>query len=66
MIDADLGISYLPEIAAGSTLLRNTRVRLHPLHDDNYRTIGLAWRKGSGRAEEFRLLGELLSAQRPG
>ena len=65
MIDADLGISYLPEIAAASTLLRNTRVRLHPLHDDSYRTIGLAWRKGSARENEFRLLGELLSAQRP-
>jgi len=61
MIDADLGISYLPEMAASSSLLRNTRVRLHPMRDDNYRTIGLAWRKGSSRESEFRLLGELLN-----
>jgi LysR family hydrogen peroxide-inducible transcriptional activator len=65
MIDADLGISYLPEIAAGSSLLRNTRVSLHPLQDKNYRTIGLAWRKGSTREAEFRLLGELLQSGQP-
>ena len=58
MIDADLGITYLPEMARGSTLLRNTRVRLWPLGERSYRTIGLAWRKGSRRADEFRLLGE--------
>ena len=58
MIDADLGITYLPEMARGSALLRNTRVRLWPLGERSYRTIGLAWRKGSRRAEEFRLLGE--------
>ena len=64
MVDADLGITYLPEMAAGSTLLRNTRVRMYPLGDRSYRTIGLAWRKGSARAEEFRLLGDFLSSHR--
>lgn len=61
MIDADLGITYLPEMAEGSALLRNTRVKLHPIGDRSYRTVGLAWRKGSARAEEFRLLGEFLT-----
>ncbi len=60
MIDADLGISFLPEMARGSTLLRNTRVRLHSLNDGSYRNIGLAWRKGSRRIEEFQLLGEFV------
>lgn len=60
MVDADLGITFLPEMARGSTLLRNTRVRLWPLGERSYRTIGLAWRKGSRRADEFRLLGEFL------
>ena len=60
MVDADLGITFLPEMAEKSALLRNTRVRLYPIRDDSYRTIGLAWRKGSGRAEEFTLLGEFL------
>jgi LysR family transcriptional regulator, hydrogen peroxide-inducible genes activator len=60
MVDADLGITFLPEMAEKSALLRNTRVRLYPMREESYRTIGLAWRKGSGRAEEFRLLGEFL------
>jgi LysR family hydrogen peroxide-inducible transcriptional activator len=65
MVDADLGITFLPEMAAGSALLRNTKVRLYPLGEKSYRSIGLAWRKGSGRAEEFRLFGEIVSASRP-
>ncbi len=65
MVDADLGITFLPEIAEGSAILRKTRVRLYPLQDSSYRTIGLAWRKGSARGEEFRLLGELITRLRP-
>ena len=64
MIDADLGISFLPEMAQGSSLLRDTRVELHPVDDKSYRTIGLAWRKGSARVEEFRLLGDFLRDNR--
>lgn len=60
MIDADLGISYLPEMAEGSAILRNTKVRMYPMRDRPHRTIGLAWRKGSARAEEFALLGDFL------
>jgi LysR family hydrogen peroxide-inducible transcriptional activator len=60
MVDADLGITYLPEIAAGSAMLRNTRVKLFPIGDNSYRTVGLAWRKGSARKEEFRLFGKFL------
>lgn len=60
MIDADLGISFLPEMARGSSLLRNTRVRLHSMSDKSYRTIGIAWRKGSQRADEFQLLGDFV------
>jgi len=29
----------------------------------SYRTIGLVWRKGSRRADEFRLLGRFLRRQ---
>jgi LysR family transcriptional regulator, hydrogen peroxide-inducible genes activator len=60
MVDADLGITYLPEMAEGSAMLRNTRVKLYPIGDGSYRTIGLAWRKGSARNEEFRLFGTFL------
>ena len=64
MVDADLGITFLPEMARGSALLRNTRVRLHALKDKSYRTIGLAWRKGSRRSDEFRLLGDFICDNR--
>jgi LysR family hydrogen peroxide-inducible transcriptional activator len=64
MVDADLGITFLPEMARDSSLLRNTRVKLWQMSESSYRTIGLAWRKGSRRGEEFRLLGDFLCAQR--
>jgi LysR family hydrogen peroxide-inducible transcriptional activator len=62
MVDADLGVTFLPEMARGSSLLRNTRVKLHSIGDRSYRTIGLVWRKGSRRVEEFRLLGDFIRA----
>ncbi|HSG96539.1 MAG TPA: hydrogen peroxide-inducible genes activator [Woeseiaceae bacterium] len=65
MVDADLGITFLPEMAQGSALLRNTRVRLWPMSESSYRTIGLTWRKGSRRVDEFRLLGDFLREHRP-
>jgi LysR family hydrogen peroxide-inducible transcriptional activator len=64
MVDADLGITFLPEMARGSSLLGNTNVTLHSMSEQSYRTIGLVWRKGSRRAEEFRLLGEFLREHR--
>ncbi len=60
MVDADLGITFLPEMARESALLRNTSVRLWPLGERSYRTVGLVWRKGSRRVDEFKLLGEFL------
>ena len=64
MIDADLGISFLPEMSRGSSLLGNTRVRLHPLRERSFRNIGMAWRKGSRRVDEFQLLGEFVRDNR--
>lgn len=60
MVDADLGITFLPAMAEGSALLRNTRVNTYPLRDRSYREIALAWRKGSARAAEFGRLGDLI------
>lgn len=64
MVDADLGITFLPEMARGSSLLGNTRVKLYELAELSYRQIGLAWRKGSNRFEEFNLLGKFLQENR--
>ncbi|MCC7413220.1 MAG: LysR family transcriptional regulator [Gammaproteobacteria bacterium] len=64
MVDADLGVTYLPEMAEGTPLLKGTRIRTYPLTDTSYREIGLVWRKGSARGPEFRQLGELIVAHR--
>jgi LysR family hydrogen peroxide-inducible transcriptional activator len=64
MVDADLGITFLPEMARGSTLLRNTRVGLQALSDNSYRNIGMVWRKGSRRSDEFQLLGNFIRDNR--
>jgi LysR family hydrogen peroxide-inducible transcriptional activator len=64
MVDADLGITFLPEMARGSAILRNTRVRLYPLGKKSYREVGLGWRKGSDRADEFRTLGQFIEDHR--
>jgi LysR family hydrogen peroxide-inducible transcriptional activator len=61
MVDADLGITYLPEMAVGSALLQNTKVKTFALSGSSYRTIGLAWRRGSARRDEFLMLGEFLT-----
>ena len=64
MVDADLGITFLPAMAEGSPLLANTRVKTYPLDKDAYREIGLVWRRGSRKAAEFRQLAEFIRAQR--
>ncbi len=65
MVDADLGITFLPAMAEGSSLLADTQVRTYPLDKGAYREIGLVWRRGSARGAEFRMLGELVQRHRP-
>ncbi|MBT8136304.1 MAG: hydrogen peroxide-inducible genes activator [Gammaproteobacteria bacterium] len=61
MVDSDLGITYLPQMAMGTALLRGTRVKTLPLPAKSvYRDIGLAWRSGSRRQTEFELLGNFI------
>ncbi len=60
MVDADLGITYLPAMAQGSALLAGTRVKTAPLSNRSFREVGLAWRRGSARDEEFSALGEFI------
>lgn len=60
MVDSDLGISFIPEMAKGSTLLKNTQVSLHEMSKSYVRQIALAWRASSARGEEFTQLGKLM------
>ncbi|MDX1507815.1 MAG: hydrogen peroxide-inducible genes activator [Woeseiaceae bacterium] len=61
MVDADMGITFLPEMARDSAMLRTTRVRMSDIDDASARQIGLAWRRGTRRDEEFRLFGNVLT-----
>jgi LysR family hydrogen peroxide-inducible transcriptional activator len=63
MVDADLGVTFLPEMTKGSGLLKNTRINLYPLKEKADRIISLCWRKGSAREQEFRMLGEFVQAE---
>lgn len=61
MVDSDIGITYLTGMAKGSMILRHTYIKTYPMGEQSYRDIGLAWRKGSARGEEFKLLGDVIS-----
>jgi LysR family hydrogen peroxide-inducible transcriptional activator len=64
MVDADLGVTFLPEMAVGSAMLQGTQVKTYTLGDKSYRTVALAWRRGSARADEFRKLGKFIAEHR--
>ena len=64
MVDADLGITFLPEMARDSSLLNATDVGLWPMGERSYREIALGWRRGSARADEFRELGAFITDNR--
>ncbi len=56
MVDADLGVTFIPEMALHSNLLKHTHIITRPLAKNSFREIGLVWRKGSRRTKEFKLL----------
>lgn len=58
MVKQDLGFSFIPEMALKLPLFNSTEIRVDALEFDAYREIGLAWRKGSTRQTEFKLLGD--------
>lgn len=63
MIDNDLGITFLPELAANSALVSRTHIKTYPMAKKSYREIALGWRKGTARSDEFRTLGTLIKNQ---
>ncbi len=59
MVKIDMGVTYLPEMSLNSHMLHNTNLVTQAI-DNAYRDIGLVWRKGSSRSQEFRLLGQFI------
>ncbi len=60
MVNQDLGVTFVPQMAIDSGLLKNTQITTEALPDNPTREIGLAWRKGSARDSEFLLLAEVI------
>ena len=63
MVDNDLGLTMLPEMAVDAGILAGTEVVARPVQSDTAkREIALVWRKNSPREADFRLLAEELRA----
>lgn len=60
MVDSDLGITFVPQMAVDSGLLKQTKVITAELKEKSYREIGLMWRKSSVRKHEFNLLADVI------
>ncbi len=61
MVAAGIGVTLVPRLAVDAHIAWGTDVSLARLAAPAARQIGLAWRTGSSRAEEFRLLASILS-----
>lgn len=62
MVDNDLGISFIPQLAIDSGLIKNTHIKTQALADNPHRVISLMWRKNSLRAEEFITIAKSIKA----
>lgn len=63
MVGSGLGVSFIPEMAVKAGLAENAGVAVKRLSaEDSRREIVVAWRAGSSRAGEARLLAETLGA----
>lgn len=63
MVDHDLGLTMLPEMAINAGILSGTDVVARPVQGDNAkREIALVWRKNSPREADFQLLADELRA----
>ena len=61
MVDNKLGLTLLPQIAIEAGILNDTDIVARPLLADHAsRDIAIIWRKNSPRADEFRMLAEIL------
>ncbi|OED39871.1 LysR family transcriptional regulator [Chromatiales bacterium (ex Bugula neritina AB1)] len=60
MVNSDLGITFIPQMAIDCGILKNTQVHTRDLEEDSHRVIGLAWRKSSARVKEFKLLAAVI------
>ncbi len=61
MVDADLGVTFIPQMAVHSSLLAETDIETQLIGGESHRMIGLGWRSGGGRGDEFEQLGHMMT-----
>jgi LysR family hydrogen peroxide-inducible transcriptional activator len=67
MVENRIGLTLLPQMAIDAGILLQTHIETRPLASpDARRTIALAWRPTSPRADEYRLLAQALREARAG
>lgn len=65
MVASGLGVSLLPRLALAAGIAAGAEITVRPFEPPLIgRTIGMAWRQGSARAEEAQLLGEVIAKAR--
>ncbi len=63
MVRAGLGVTLLPEMAVTEGLSKTETLAILPFESSSVaRTIGVAWRRGSGRGEEARAVAKTIAA----
>lgn len=63
MVNHDLGVTFLPDMAIDSGILKNTQIEIRKLKwADAYREIGLVWRDTSSHSNEFKELAKRLES----
>ena len=61
MVDNGLGGTLLPQLAIDAGITKGLSLAVVPLAGKApFRSIGLAWRRGTARRDEFRLFGREL------
>jgi len=66
MVAAGIGVTLVPKLAVAAQITQGTGISLVPLAVPASRHIGLAWRRTSLRADDFRLLTKTLRELTPG
>lgn len=65
MVENRIGMTLLPQMAIDAGILNGTRIETRPLASpDARRTIALAWRPSSPRADEYRMFAKALKTAR--
>ena len=66
MVDNGLGLTFVPDMAIESGILKGTKVDARRLQSDHgYPRVALIWRRSSPRENEFQLLAATLAAHCP-